>query len=113
MTLTELAYRLKEIFPQTKYITVGSNPHASIVGDRVVSIFYERKGQESKPEYNKNSIYSDTWGIKHHKLKVNEKPFYIPGIHQFYLHEISNLDLSEYADENGNIDYSKCIVEMK
>ena len=25
----------------------------------------------------------------------------------------SNLDLSEYTDENGNIDYSKCIVEVE
>lgn len=25
----------------------------------------------------------------------------------------NNLDLSEYTDENGNIDYSKCIVEVE
>ncbi len=113
MTLTELAYKLKEIFPQTIYVTVGNNPHASIVGDKVVSIFYERNGQKLKPEYNKDSMSPDTWGIKHPKLKVYEKPFYISGIHQFYLHEISDLDLSEYADENGKIDYSKCIAETE
>lgn len=113
MTLQELAEILKNILPETTYVTVGDNPHASIVGDKVISIFYERKGQRPKPEYNKDSISPNTWGVKHPKLKVLGKPFYSPGIHQFYLHEINNLDLSEYADESGKIDYSKCIVEVE
>lgn len=109
MTLTELAKIFKKILPGTKYVTVGDNPQASIVGDKVVSVFYERN--EGKPEYNNDSLHPNTWGIKHPKLKVLGKPFYNPGIHQFYLHEIINLDLSEYMC-NNKIDYSECIVEV-
>lgn len=113
MTLTELANELKKILPRTRYVTVGDNPKASIVGDKVVSIFYERNERFPKPEYNRNSKYPNTWGVKHPVLKVYEKPFYAPGFHQFYVHEVSNLDLSEYKDAGGNIDYSKCIVEVE
>ena len=113
ITLTELAHELRKIFPQTRYVTVGDNPKASIVGDKVVSIFYERNECFPKPEYNRDSKCPNTWGVKHPVLKVYEKPFYVTGIHQFYVHEIPNLDLSEYKDEDGNIDYSKCIVEVE
>ena len=112
ITLQKLADVLKKIFPQTRYVTVGDNPKVSIVGDKVVSIFYERNECFSKPEYNRDSKCPNTWGVKHPVLKVYEKPFYVTGIHQFYVHEIPNLDLSEYKDEDGNIDYSKCIVEV-
>ena len=113
ITLQKLADVLKKIFPQTRYVTVGDNPKASIVGDKVVSIFYERNKCFSKPEYNRDSKCPNTCGVKHPVLKVYEKPFYVTGIHQFYVHEIPNLDLSEYKNEEGNIDYSKCIVEVE
>ena len=113
MTLEELARELRKILPRTRYVTVGNNPEASIVGDKVVSIFYERDGRKSKPEYNKNSMRPNTWGLKHPKLKVYGEPFYAPGFYQFYVKEIADLDLSEYADEDGNVDYSKCIVEVE
>ena len=112
MTLKELAHELRKILPRTRYVTVGDNPKASIVGDKIVSIFYERGGHEPGPEYNKDPMWPNTWGQKHPKLKAYGKPFYAPGFYQFYVHEIADLDLSEYADADGNIDYSKCIVEV-
>lgn len=112
ITLQKLADVLKKIFPQTRYVTVGDNPKASIVGDKIVSIFYERNERFPKPEYNRDSKCPNTWGVKHPVLKVYEKPFYVTGIHQFYVQEIPNLDLSEYKNENGEIDYSRCIVEV-
>ena len=113
MTLNELAKELRKILPRTRYVTVGDNPKASIVGDKIVSIFYERDGRKSKPEYNKDSMRPNTWGLKHPKLEVYGKPFYVPGVHQFYVHEMSDIDLSEYKDADGNIDYSKCLVEVE
>lgn len=113
LTLTELAHELRKILPRTRYVTVGDNPKASIVGDKIVSIFYERDGRKPKPEYNKDSMQPNTWGVKHPKIEVYGKPFYVPGIYQFYVHEVATLDLSEYADENGEIDYSRCIVEVE
>ena len=75
ITLQKLADVLKKIFPQTRYVTVGDNPKASIVGDKVVSIFYERNERFPKPEYNRDSKCPNTWGVKHPVLKVYEKPF--------------------------------------
>ena len=113
MTLNELAKDLRKILPRTRYVTVGDNPRASIVGDKIVSIFYERDGRKPKPEYNKDSMRPNTWGLKHPKLEVYGKPFYAPGFYQFYVHEVADLDLSEYKDANGIIDYSKCLVEVE
>ena len=113
MTLEEFAKELRKILPRTRYVTVGDNPKASIVGDKIVSIFYERDGRKPKPEYNKDPMRPNTWGLKHPKLEVYGKPFYAPGFYQFYVHEVVDLDLSEYADADGNIDYSKCIVEVE
>ena len=113
MTLEELAKELRKILPRTRYVTVGDNPKASIVGDKIVSIFYERDGRKPKPEYNKDPMRPNTWGLKHPKLEVYGKPFYAPGFYQFYVHEVVDLDLSEYEDADGNIDYSKCIVEVE
>ena len=113
MTLIELVRELRKILPRTRCVTVGDNPKASIVGDKIVSIFYERDGHKPEPEYNKDPMRPNTWGQKHPKLKVYGKPFYAPGIYQFYVNEIADLDLSEYADADGNIDYSKCIVEVE
>lgn len=113
MTLTELAYKLKEIFPRTKYVTAGSNNKSLTLlkEEKIVSIFYDNQGD--KPVFITDYIHPNSWGIRHKKLTVGKYPFYSPGIHQFYLHEISNLELSEYKDESGNVDYSKCIVEVE
>ena len=113
MTLKELALELRKILPRTRYVTVGDNPKASIVGDKIVSIFYERDGRKPKPEYNKDSMRPNTWGMKHPKLEVYGKPFYAPGFYQFYVKEVVDLDLSEYKNADGSIDYSKCIVEVE
>lgn len=113
MTLTELAHELRKILPRTRYVTVGNHPSTTIVDNKIVSVFYERDGRYVMPEYNRDSMHPNTWGIKHPKLKVYGEPFYAKGDHQFYFCEVVNLNLSEYADADGNIDYSKCIVEVE
>ena len=112
MTLTELANKLKEIFPRTKYVTVGNNPHKATLlpEQKVVSLFYDRGNR--KPVFVTEYTIPNILGVKSDKLTVGKYPFYSPGIHEFYLGEVVNLDLSEYANETGEIDYSKCIVEV-
>ena len=99
LTLTELAYELRKIF-KFKYLSYGE-------------MFY--------------------WGQSHNVLWISGKPLTLvvrdeggEGV-PCYIHEwegediietfsedalVYPLDLSEYKDENGNIDYSKCIVEV-
>ena len=88
LTLRELARELRKLF-EFDYVTVDAE--GSIT-------FWVRK-----PLYISmcglwdRNAYLDSWDI-------------------FDIHISSvavNLDLSEYADENGNIDYSKCIVEVE
>ena len=101
MTLTELAHELRKIF-RFKYLAYGE-------------------------EFR--------WGQVHYQLLIGDEPFHLEVtdeggegcpciIHEWfgdglaYLFDateylVPNLDLSEYADENGTIDYSKCIVEVE
>lgn len=75
------------------------------------------------------------WGQVHNQLIIGDSPFHLEIIDEggegcpCLIHEwfgdglayifdateylVPNLDLSEYADENGVIDYSKCIVEVE
>ena len=101
MTLTELAHELRKIF-RFKYLAYGE-------------------------EFR--------WGQVHYQLLIGDEPFHLEVrdeggegcpciIHEWfgdglgYLFDateylVPNLDLSEYADEHGEIDYSKCIVEVE
>lgn len=112
LTLKELAHELRKIFPRTKYVTVGNNPHKATLlpEQKVVSLFYSKKNK--KPAFVTEYIIPNIWGIKDDKLTVGKYSFYSLGIHEFYLGEVVNLDLSEYKDADGNIDYSRCIVEV-
>lgn len=85
MTLKELAIELRKVF-EFRYLTIES--HSGI---------YAYSGQ--KPEYSKNL---DCWMCDFSKTSI---------VFRTNLSVIS-LDISEYMDEDGNIDYSKCIVEV-
>ena len=100
MTLTELAHELRKIF-RFKYLAYGE-------------------------EFR--------WGQVHYQLLIGDEPFHLEVIDEggegcpCIIHEwfsdglgylfdataylVPNLDLSEYKDENGEIDFSKCIVEV-
>ena len=87
MTLEELARELRKIF-RFKYLTAHRSG---------VEIFLRMYAKE--PSY--VEIYS-VWG--------NQYTVFFPIAVSEDLRV--DLDLSEYADENGVIDYSRCIVEV-
>ena len=82
MTLNELAIKLRKVF-KFRYLTVDDS-----------RCIYAWRGK--KPRYlekekywtGNSSVVLETWA------------------HEVYL------DLSEYKDENGEIDYSRCIMEV-
>lgn len=89
MTLTELAYELKKIF-SFNYLTVDNR-----LGFSVIRLWLS----EDWPFF-----YPEEWNCVCDDACVG-------GFDFNYLKE--KLDLSEFTDKNGNIDYSKCIVEVK
>ena len=97
MTLNELANELSKIF-RFKYLTCE--------GDGRVYFF---KAFREKPKFVKSKLLGWEYWRGQYDADVQNKPMVnassvdIPFI----------FDFSEYADENGNIDYSKCIVEVK
>ena len=84
LTLTELAHELRKIF-RFKYLTVSNINGCNI-----------NVWKHSKPEYNDGEWIGSYMAFD---IYPDELRF--------------ELDLSEYADENGDIDYSKCIVEVE
>ena len=86
MTLKELAREMRKLF-EFDYVTVDANESIT---------FWVRK-----PLYIsmcglwERNAYLDSWDIFNIDFS-----------------SAVNLDLSEYADENGEIDYSRCIVEV-
>ncbi len=88
MTLTELGHELRKIF-RFKYLTA----HRS--GVELFLRMYAKK-----PSYFKTY---NVWG--------NADAVFFPIAVSEDLR--IDIDLSEYKDENGNIDYSKCIVEVE
>lgn len=89
ITLEELAYELRKIF-KFKYLIVENIRYEN---DLTVWIY------ECLPvfEADKGLWYSD------HGHDVG---FFVSDL-------VKHLDLSEYKDESGKIDFSKCIVEVK
>lgn len=92
MTLTELAKELKKTnkYPGFGYLTVD---HAT--SDQPLRI--RRWGKWVRPTFNAEKC----------KWICSDLCYAIDGSYA------KNLDLFEYADENGDIDYSKCIVEVE
>ena len=91
LTLKELARELRKVF-RFKYLTCDG------CGDqRDYCIWLD------KPEYTRDGwlIFSAFGDAEPAMMLFESRNLAI------------NLDLSEYADENGNIDYSKCIVEVE
>ena len=88
MTLTEAAYELRKIF-KFKYLTEEIaiyNPYFCLWTER--------------PYWNGQYWGAKEDGKKH--LVIDFLGFEI----------VASIDLSEYADESGAIDYSRCIVEV-
>lgn len=88
LTLRELARELRKLF-RFKYLTVEIaiyNPYFCLWTER--------------PYWN-----GKYWGAKEDGQKHIVTDF-------LSFETVASIDLSEYADENGNIDYSKCIVEV-
>ena len=88
MTLKELARELRKVF-RFRYLTAHRSG---------VEIFLRMYAKE--PSYFKTySVWGETYAV-FFPIAVSE--------------DLSvDLDLSEYKDENGEIDYSKCIVEVE
>ena len=85
LTLTELAGELRKLF-EFKYLTVTDDwPMPTVMM------------WSKKPEYDRgwNIVFSSSY------------------LGSFNYWAVRNIDLSEYKDADGNIDYSKCIVEVK
>ncbi len=89
LTLTELAHELRRIF-KFRYLVVERPLHSS---------YFSMWNQ--KPRWNGKYWDAENDGEKH--IVADFLEFEI----------IGKVDLSEYADADGNIDYSKCIVEVE
>ena len=85
LTLKELAHVLKKDF-KFRYLTVTDDWPMSTV------MMWSKK-----PQYDRgwNIVFSNSY------------------LGSFNCVAVRNIDLSEYKDENGEIDYSKCIVEVE
>lgn len=88
MTLTEFAKELRKII-KFNYLTYNQ-----------YGILCIWAGERPKPEYIKKFCF---WNY------YPERTFEVGSIDT---KDYVDLDLSEYKDENGDIDYSKCIVEV-
>lgn len=87
MTLTEFAHELSKVI-KFDYLTV----HKNFLTIDVVCLW------DGKPEFGK-----DRWEAK-------GTTFQITCFYTFYTQ--NKLDLSEYKDNDRNMDFSKCIVEV-
>ena len=93
LTLTELARELRKVF-KFRYLTASFKTRwlEDCIG---LDIF------NNKPWFSsKDRCWVDTEFFTRGMLVIPDNLL------------ACSLDLSEYADENGNIDYSKCIVEV-
>lgn len=87
LTLKELAHELRKIF-KFKYLTASLNTRIHLWSGRAP--IYRINGKYWTSDFIKTSVLGELMGME----------------------LVNVLDLSEYKDENGNIDYSKCIVEV-
>ena len=86
MTLKELAREMRKLF-EFDYVTVDANESIT---------FWVRK-----------PLYISMCGLWERNTYLNSWDIF-----NVDFSSAVNLDLSEYADENGEIDYSRCIVEV-
>lgn len=99
MTLTELARVLRKLFG-FKYLTLDAFVHyGDIIGPNIITLwvvepYYDDEDKQFEFLWNQDRKTGAIFDIPVSSLSVN-------------------LDLSEYKDADGNIDYSKCIVEVE
>ena len=86
LTLKELAHEMRKLF-EFDYVTVDANESIT---------FWVRK-----------PLYISMCGLWERNTYLNSWDIF-----NVDFSSAVNLDLSEYADENGEIDYSRCIVEV-
>ena len=100
LTLTELAYELRKIF-RFKYLAYGEmfywgrSQNVLWISDQPLTLSVRDEGGEGCP------CYIHEWDGEDVIETFSEEDLVFP------------LDLSEYKDADGNIDYSKCIVEVE
>ena len=87
MTLTELARETRKLF-EFDYVTVDA--------EGSITFWVRKPLYISMCGLWERNAYLDSWDIFNIDFS-----------------SAVNLDLSEYADENGEIDYSRCIVEVE
>lgn len=93
MTLKELARKLRKIF-RFKYLTAC---YKMTAGSRIgLDLFIG-----PKPDFTHDGYWANNYVVAGGSLVIPADLLDIP------------LDLSEYKDADGNIDYSKCIVEVE
>ena len=98
MTLTELAHELRKLFG-FKYLTLDAFVHyGDIIGPNIITLwvvepYYDDEDKQFEFLWNKDRKTGAIFDIPVSSLSVN-------------------LDLLEYKDADGNINYSKCIVEV-
>lgn len=85
LTLTELAHELRNIF-KFRYLTVDYDYPASLMS------MWDEKPEFGFSCWDRSTGYLGDFSTSALNIELN---------------------LSEYADENGDIDYSKCIVEVE
>ena len=91
MTLEELARELRKIF-RFRYLTAADYKHE---GPICVDLW------EYKPQFHESDC---TWNGLHRRELL----------YSFDMAQLAcTIDLSEYKDADGNIDYGKCIVEVE
>lgn len=102
ITLTEMAHELRKIF-KFKYLAYGEifafgGPYPLLtLSTQPLNLRVNDEGGEGVP------CYIHEWECKEEGI-----------IDVFAIEDLAiNLDLSEYKDEAGEIDYSKCIVEVE
>lgn len=92
MTLQELANKLSEIYI-FDYLTFDSDLD---IGPRMII-------WKGKPKWQRSLKWYPGKDFSAYAVAGMSNPYYMK----------VDIDLSEYADDKGNIDYSKCIVEVK
>lgn len=104
MTLTELAHKLREIFKfDILTYSAWEDGDCYVTEQLDEIILWYRRVLDALPEYDDtaNNFYGGAEIIA--LLNISSMSAMIS----------EALDLSEYKDENGKIDYSKCIVEVE
>ena len=114
MILRELAEMIHALCPDIRYVTLSASDHSQypvIQGwDRMKEGRYKLRCHTYRTNMKTDDRFQE-WAFWWGKYKgINLSPVLIrisSSLHGF------NLDLSEYIDADGRVDYSKCFIEIK